>query len=250
MWIRDDFDFEFAVWTGFKANSFPKMKKLTFRYFYDFCDLVEEDISEWNVLLNQVETFWITLKEKCENAIQYTMSNVTQLAILNFFHETVKDFLQMITFPKLETLIIFYHQVEDTEFQQLFETTLNFTQIKTLFIAEFFQLDTDEFDLIMRKCPNLEYLGFCLNDLEHNIMPETIAKNIFNQWPSSENLYFVNLSLDDHHIQTVSFHRKNFGFEKSNKYCRLFDDIKKCILIIDRSLLISYWLIAVKFKKN
>lgn len=223
-----------AFETGLKARHLPKLKRLTIEILPIFYELIHEDIPEWKLLLNRIESLSVNYlyQRVLTQNVEFSMSNVTQLTVDGCMNETILAFFERISFPKVKTLIILHVSYESIDLVELFQTKFNFGQLKTLFIGKYYQWHEQDFELILRNCSNVEILGIGLitkfEDFSNYIHYEMIAKLMFDNLLSLNGLYFV-IFKNTQAKRYKTYLRTGFGFAESGKSCRVFDAINSSL---------------------
>lgn len=183
IWIVDS-NFMDAFATGLKNVHLLKLTKIFFNY-----ELLKQNIAEWKLLLNRIETLHVySLKlwehdgEQSRNT-EVSLPNVTELKIIENFQSTKMMFelCNTISYPKIKNFEMLSRTINITDMQQLFQTHINFNQLHSLSIGKHDKWEDNHFELILRCCSNLMNLTIGVGkDFVENLNCKKVAREMFD----------------------------------------------------------------------
>lgn len=211
-----------AVRSGLKASYFPNLRKLKVDLLPLFYEMIDENLEEWDILLNQVQNLSVNyLYHEVETKdVHLTMSNVTELTVDGCHNETIERFFERIAFPCIENLVLIHVTYRTLELFDLFKMRFNFSQLKSLFAAQYFDWEESDFNLIINNCGNLEYLGIGIitkyREHSKDLKCDEIATKCFKKLTSLKGVYFVTFS-NTEEKSFKSYQKTPKGFSTSDE---------------------------------
>lgn len=248
-----------AFTSGLTPDHLPKLKQLVFSTFYYFNELLSQNILEFSVILSKIKTLKFTdmmsdiqLYDKHPELVKFEMSNVEKLEVHDNNARAIIQCLVQLSLPQIRSCLIFSGSYLD--FQLLFETNLNFGQLKTFFVAKKDKWDAKDFVLITKNCSNLCYLGLGLNAHNEGIddvlkaIPD-ILKMMFDKLPLLCGIYFVSYDCTFCDSYPLDYRREYLEIKHSKLYWRTgmnsWTKSRRSYDVFDNFLLTLNWMYKV-----